>query len=69
MNETPELDHVVNMKTVFRMRQDAVPVEEKIRQLLAMQRRHMAISKAAIDSGLKKPSDEFIRARRLLGVD
>lgn len=62
-------DQVGNMKTAYRMRQAALPVEEKIRQLLAMQRRYLAISKVAVDSGLKKPSDEFIRALRLLGVD
>jgi len=53
-------------KTGFRKRQSTASVEERILQLYAMQRRYLAISKAAIASGLKKPSVDFLRASRLL---
>ncbi len=53
-------------KAGFRKYQSTVSVEEKIMQLYAMQRRYLAISKAAIAGGLKKPSDDFLRASRLM---
>lgn len=55
------------IKGAFRKRQQGAGIEEKIRQLYAIQQRYIALSEAAIANGLKKPSKEFLRARRLLG--
>jgi hypothetical protein len=54
-------------KTIFRRRQRNLPVEEKIKQLYAMQERYLQISAEAIRQGLKKNSAEFQRACRLTG--
>ncbi|MCY7376766.1 MAG: hypothetical protein LH472_12470 [Pyrinomonadaceae bacterium] len=61
MKETVE-----EMKSRFRSRQKNLPVEEKIRQLYAMQQRYLMISEIAVKNNLKKPSAEFERALRLL---
>ncbi len=61
MNET-----IKEIKSRFRLRQKNLSVEEKIRQLYAMQQRYLTLSEIAVKNNLKKPSAEFERARRLL---
>lgn len=58
--------NVREMKANFRLRQRKLSIEEKIKQLYAMQERYVQISTAAIRQNLKKPSAEFERACRLL---
>lgn len=60
-------EDVKKLKSNYRRKQENTSVEERIRQLYAMQQRYLAISREAIKSGLKKPSEEFTRACRLLG--
>lgn len=60
-------DAVRALKNAYRDRQKGTSTEERIRQLYAMQERYLAVSRAAIKSGFKKPSDEFIRACKLMG--
>jgi|GEM_PF-5827954 len=62
-------EEVSKLKSDFRERQRAVSVEDRIRQLYAMQERYLAISRAAISGGLKRDDREYRKACRLLGRD
>jgi len=57
---------IKEMKLQFRSRQKNLSVEEKIRQLYAMQKRYLLLSEVAVKNNLKKPSAEYERACRLL---
>jgi hypothetical protein len=58
---------IKDTKAAFRKSQKERSVEDKIQQLYAMQDRYLAISRAAILSGIKRDDREYRRACRLLG--
>jgi hypothetical protein len=58
---------IKDTKAGFRKSQKGKSVEEKIQQLYAMQDRYLAISRAAIQAGMKRDDREYRRACRLLG--
>ena len=61
MNESVE-----KTKRNFRSKQKNLSVEEKIRQLYAMQQRYLTLSEIAFENNLKKLGAEYERACRLL---